>query len=286
MQKEEQLEEADVGLTEYYNEDIKPITGKLRMCYYDYIVNEIDKYGQLSYISKEETNRLIEPKRVEEDKSIGISEKVKTGLREAMKPVIEYYDGLIDFMTNIDELRILRDVTYEFPCNTMNKAQLTSFKQFMKEHCPHFDTNIQSMMSEYFVKISLNEEAKKLKYKKILEDKPATYLYFDMMKININTINAVNRLSRSSGISVKSFMYAGTKDRFAITTQKVCVQTNDPEKTKEQLIGISDVTLGNFVERKEELKIGDLKGNKFYIALREFNAEGGIEVVKESKYLV
>jgi tRNA pseudouridine13 synthase len=285
MQKKEQLKEADVGLTEYYNEDVKPITGKLKVYYYDYIVNEIDKYGELSYISQEETNHLIVSKRVEESKSTGISGEVKSGLREVMKPVIEYYEGLVDYMVNIDELRILKDLTYEFPCNTMNKAQLTSFQLFMKEHCSHFYANVQSTGSEQFVRISLSEEAKKVKYKKVQEEKPIVYLYFDMMKVNINTINAVNRLSRSSGISVKSFMYAGTKDRFAITTQKVCVQTNDPEKTKEQLIGMSDVTLGNFVEREEELKVGDLKGNRFYVALREFNAENGIETVKESTYL-
>eukprot|EP00826_Nyctotherus_ovalis_P032372 TRINITY_DN2608_c0_g1_i2.p2 TRINITY_DN2608_c0_g1~~TRINITY_DN2608_c0_g1_i2.p2 ORF type:complete len:156 (+),score=31.54 TRINITY_DN2608_c0_g1_i2:206-673(+) len=106
-----------------------------------------------------------------------------------------------------------------------------------------------------------------------------------MMKVNMSTINAVNRLSRGSGISVKSFMYAGTKDRFATTTQKVCVRTSDVKRTRAQLKSVAEVTLGNFAQRGEELKVGDLRGNRFCVALREFSAEDGIETVKESNDL-
>lgn len=286
MQKKEQLKPADVGLTEYYNEDMKPIKGKLKMCYYDYIVNEIDKFGELSYIAKGEERSSIVGKSVEEEKVIGITEEFKELLKEEMKAIIQSYDGLINFIVNIDELRSLKDATYEISCNTMNKSQITAFQRFMKEHCPQFDTNIKIVGTEYLLKISLNEARRQAKQKKVKEDMQISYLYFDMMKVNMNTINAVHRLSKGSTISVKSFMYAGTKDRFAITTQKVCVATNDPEKTKEQLVSVDDITLGNFVEKEEELKVGDLKGNRFYIALREFSAEGGIEDVKLSTSFV
>ena len=95
-----------------------------------------------------------------------------------------------------------------------------------------------------------------------------------MVKTNTDTMTAIFRLSRATGKNVKSFMFAGTKDKRGITTQKACVYTHDAGKTRSQLKSVFGLKIGNFTEEKEGLQLGGLQGNRFCLALREFDAEG------------
>lgn len=61
---------------------------------------------------------------------------------------------------------------------------------------------------------------------------------------------------------------AGTKDKRAVTTQRVCIFKLAPK----QIVAITSrnpkVSVGNFKIRKEQLKLGDLYGNRFSIVIR------------------
>lgn len=65
--------------------------------------------------------------------------------------------------------------------------------------------------------------------------KPAArnkYIHFILFKSNIDTMGAIFRLSKLTGISQKVFSTAGLKDKRGITTQMVSVYNSDIELLK------------------------------------------------------
>ncbi|KAH7676152.1 tRNA pseudouridine synthase D, partial [Aphelenchoides avenae] len=98
-------------------------------------------------------------------------------------------------------------------------------------------------------------------------DRP-DYLHFTLTKENKDTQYALNIISRLSGLNQKVFGTAGTKDRRAVTSQRVSayrVETERLLKLNRQLRGMF---LSNFEYAGRELKLGDLWGNRFSIVLR------------------
>ena len=82
------------------------------------------------------------------------------------------------------------------------------------------------------------------------------------------------------------FRVAGTKDKRSISTQKVCISHVTAEKlcravkTIRFWNGGQRVSIGNFSYEKDDLDLGDLKGNKFTIVLR--NVEESKETIEKS----
>jgi len=88
--------------------------------------------------------------------------------------------------------------------------------------------------------------------------------------------------------------YAGTKDRRAITTQRMSACRIKPDR----LVALNKVGnpigiwLGDFTYSNTGVKLGDLKGNKFTITLREVptntdlaKIEGAMKSVKENGFI-
>ncbi len=97
-------------------------------------------------------------------------------------------------------------------------------------------------------------------------DQAGKFTVFYLVKRNLDSIQAIRRLSRSMGVSYKRFSYAGIKDRRAVTSQRVsfrgspqdmigreipCVQILHPHRTKQPIVP------------------GALQGNRFTITIRE-----------------
>jgi len=62
--------------------------------------------------------------------------------------------------------------------------------------------------------------------------------------------------------------YCGTKDKRAKTTQSFCIKRRTPEAIVNATRGMRNVYIGNFSFTSNTLKLGDLQGNRFRIALR------------------
>lgn len=97
---------------------------------------------------------------------------------------------------------------------------------------------------------------------------PHEYTYFVMHKENIDTISAIAALSHKTGFKPALFTYAGTKDKRAKTSQWICVKKMEPSKICSAAKNIQGVRVGDFKFSPDTLKLGDLKGNRFRIALR------------------
>ena len=101
------------------------------------------------------------------------------------------------------------------------------------------------------------------------EDRGGRYLHFSLYKENKDTMEAVSWLARQLKMSVRSFQYAGTKDRRAVTVQRVSV-----ERIQKSALGSAGRTLrhahlGSFEYRPHPLQLGDLGGNEFVVTLRD-----------------
>ena len=94
------------------------------------------------------------------------------------------------------------------------------------------------------------------------------YCQFTLYKENKDTMDAINLIARMLHVRPNLFTFAGTKDRRAITTQRICVYRVPAEKLYKLNEKLRNVALGNFTYTKNNLRLGDLSGNHFTIVLR------------------
>ncbi|XP_062231827.1 multisubstrate pseudouridine synthase 7-like isoform X2 [Phragmites australis] len=104
-------------------------------------------------------------------------------------------------------------------------------------------------------------------------DHVGKFLRFHLYKENKDTQEALGVIGKMLGLQSRSFGFAGTKDKRAVTTQQVTVfkvQANRLAALNNRLFGIK---VGNFCYVKEGLVLGQLMGNRFTITLRGVVAE-------------
>ncbi|MFB0561623.1 MAG: tRNA pseudouridine(13) synthase TruD [Candidatus Lokiarchaeia archaeon] len=86
-----------------------------------------------------------------------------------------------------------------------------------------------------------------------------------------NTFEALDRMARRLGLSIKRFSYAGVKDKRAVTTQRVSAWRVDPERLRK--LNIKALYIRDITRSEDPVKLGDLWGNHFRITVREINLE-------------
>jgi tRNA pseudouridine13 synthase len=113
------------------------------------------------------------------------------------------------------------------------------------------------------------------------EDENGDYTHFTLEKTNWDTIRAISALSRTLGVSRKRFGFAGTKDKRAVTAQRMGVWNVSPEKLGE--VKVKDLRLYDFMRSNEKILVGDLIGNEFEVRVRdpEVKDESVIETGKQ-----
>ncbi len=111
------------------------------------------------------------------------------------------------------------------------------------------------------------------------------YIHFTLQKVNRDTQDALGHLSRLLKVGVRDLSVAGTKDKRAVTIQRVSLKRNGKtvedvwnminnvpgRRTVEEAIaerGERGVRVADLNYRKSSLELGMLKGNVFAITLR------------------
>jgi len=95
---------------------------------------------------------------------------------------------------------------------------------------------------------------------------PKEYTQFTLVKRDWNQDTILKKIARLCGVSRKRFSYAGTKDKFALTAQRITAWKIPAERLAK--IKIKDCTLGDFSSADKRLELGDLWGNRFSIRVR------------------
>ncbi|MGV8169502.1 MAG: tRNA pseudouridine(13) synthase TruD [Candidatus Nanoarchaeia archaeon] len=94
------------------------------------------------------------------------------------------------------------------------------------------------------------------------------YAVFLLIKKNYNTEDAVQRISDFLKVQRRNVAYAGAKDRNAVTSQFISV-LGAPKQDFE----LKDISLKHAGETNSPISLGDLKGNKFRITVRNIQEE-------------
>ncbi|OCF33095.1 tRNA pseudouridine13 synthase [Kwoniella heveanensis CBS 569] len=131
-------------------------------------------------------------------------------------------------------------------------------------------------------------------------DKPKLpqYIHFTLHKSNRETMDALSHISRMLGAHPKDLSVCGTKDKRAVTVQRVCLKRmgktlqsvwkaangvkqgrrNEREAVEER--GERGVRIGDVAYSDKYLELGMLRGNQFVITLRNVQEEDTAEIDK------
>ncbi|OJJ45778.1 hypothetical protein ASPZODRAFT_143660 [Penicilliopsis zonata CBS 506.65] len=100
------------------------------------------------------------------------------------------------------------------------------------------------------------------------------YLHFTLYKENKDTMEAISFIARQLRMNPKSFSFAGTKDRRAVTVQRACVHRLQIDRLAKLNPILRNAALGDFAHSPNKLELGDLHGNEFVITLRDCEITG------------
>ncbi|HIJ99136.1 TPA: tRNA pseudouridine(13) synthase TruD [archaeon] len=118
--------------------------------------------------------------------------------------------------------------------------------------------------------ISLNGEIAALEPNPEPIENNSEYTEFTLVKNNWNQAILLKKISDRLGFSKKRLHFAGTKDKYAITAQRISAWKISPEQLSK--VSIKDCKLGEFEGKDSRLELGDLWGNRFTILIREITA--------------
>lgn len=95
------------------------------------------------------------------------------------------------------------------------------------------------------------------------------FIHFTLYKENKETIEAISSIARILNAKVSDFGTAGTKDRRAVTSQRVSIRYRRPDDLIKVNQLVRDVRVGDFEFHWNGLQLGNLKGNEFVIVLKD-----------------
>ena len=101
------------------------------------------------------------------------------------------------------------------------------------------------------------------------KDLGGEYLHFTLYKENKDTMEVVSYLARQLKVQAKTFQFAGTKDRRAVTAQRVSVYRVYADRMASVGRTLRNAKIGNYDYQPRGLELGELTGNEFVITLRD-----------------
>jgi tRNA pseudouridine13 synthase len=99
-----------------------------------------------------------------------------------------------------------------------------------------------------------------------IESTNGQYLIVELTKTNWDIHHLVRDLARILRISQSRFGWAGTKDKRAITKQKICIW--DLSEAELARVKLKDIELKPIGRSNKKVSLGDLWGNRFKITIR------------------
>ena len=106
------------------------------------------------------------------------------------------------------------------------------------------------------------------------EDLGGEYLHFSIYKENKDTMEVMSFLARQLKAGSKTFDFAGTKDKRAVTVQRASAYRVFADRMQQVGRTLRNASLGDYEYKPHKLELGDLTGNEFVITLRECEIPG------------
>ncbi|CAL1289763.1 unnamed protein product [Larinioides sclopetarius] len=238
--------EQDVGITEYLS-DLPGFKAIMKERYSDFIVNEIDTEGNVVRLTN-----LEKPKNPESDFKV---------------------DGLLEETTIQGIEQLIADERSEVEINVTEKDKDTrkDIHVAIRKMFNGVESSTEDRGSEKFIIVKRFTKQKKRRRGQLSVG--GNYLHFVLYKENKDTMDAINGVASYLRVNPKVFAYAGSKDKRGKTSQLVSAYQISPERLLKINNDFNTIRVGNIVFKNEQLKLGDLRGNRFIIILRQLQGD-------------
>ncbi|KAL0005616.1 hypothetical protein SO802_013177 [Lithocarpus litseifolius] len=295
------VDESNVGIFCFIS-NLPGFRGILKQRYSDFIVNEVDKEGNVAHLTS-----LDAPQEEIGEETVTATED--TANTKSYASEIESFRSLAgdsdakhleDFINQINS-GVEDGMSPIVLSPDSDKSHRTAMHNFFKQNFKFLVTDVVDGpdASSKCIRVRLNtggqrNKGRHSKKRKERGDKPfdsrgsenwsennGKFLRFHLYKENKDTQEALGVIGKMLGIQPRSFGFAGTKDKRAVTTQRVTAFKQHASRLaalNERLIGIK---VGDFCYVKEGLLLGRLMGNRFTITLRGVVADSD-DTVKAS----
>ncbi|KAK7258713.1 hypothetical protein RIF29_24295 [Crotalaria pallida] len=279
------VEEPDVGISCYIS-NLAGFRGILKQRYSDFIVNEVDRDEQVVHLTSLDPPPE-EPKSVQEN-----------GTNTSDTTIISYSSQIESFKSlarDSDTARLEEfinqinaggedSVSHIVLSPDSDKSHRTAMHNFFKENFKFLVTDVVDGpdASSKCIRVRLkSDKGQNSKKRKERGDKPfdsrgsenwpenvGKFLRFNLYKENKDTQEALGVIGNMLGIQPRSFGFAGTKDKRAVTTQRVTVYKQQASRLASLNKRLFGIKVGDFCYVSEGLVLGQLWGNRFTITLR------------------
>ncbi|KAM7539636.1 hypothetical protein Aperf_G00000021253 [Anoplocephala perfoliata] len=234
------LSESDVGILEYMWED--------------FLVREVDLSGNVCHLSS----------LVPQENSSNASPTADSSFNYIIPIEID------EVLKEID-----RETVFEasFPAS-VDKEEREAFHKAIRFNYPSLVSRTTEIDSNRFIIVTRGSLVKgKKAWERVSKSsdppKKTPYCHFVLYKEGKDTMHALHIVGRMMKINSKSFNYAGTKDKRAITTQNVSIKNISARRLSTLNPRLNGIKLGNFTYSPTPIKLGELYGNRFSIVIRD-----------------
>lgn len=276
------IQEADVGITHFLSEELPGFKGQIKQRFTDFLVNEISKDGNVVHLNDKGFNMPKKKQPSAEQKKA--DEEAEAKMRKDFKVDPETRLQLVDILGEEDVAKIedvYRNVVkMETSKSFDDKATRTKIHQLIRTA---FDNQLESVTSESNTFQIATANRKSRVNKRVLSEQnkdengvenwgygPASdFIHFTMYKENKDTMDVANILSKYLRTPTRMIRFSGTKDRRAVTCQRMSISKISLERLNALNRVLKGVVIGGFKYENYSLNLGDLEGNEFTIGIRD-----------------
>ncbi|EME32327.1 Putative pseudouridine synthase [Galdieria sulphuraria] len=251
-------------------------TAIVRHLYSDFIVNEVSVDGNVLQLEKED---LQKPDALEREKQV----ENETCTQSALEQLEKWYEPSLmnkvrDFVATEESnsLENEQDSLKELilPKPILDKEERRQIHQLFRSFKGIVTETVSTdgspkILLERSSAVTPNKRRRRISDSNLEENK---FLSFLLCKKNTETSYVVSKLASLLHIRTGRFSFAGTKDKRGITTQEMRVRGVTMERLWQvghsYLGKSSHIRIGRFKYCKEPLHLGELKGNRFTVILR------------------
>lgn len=289
------VDESQLGVELFVGDKRDEFHGLIKTRYADFIVHEIDPDGNVAHLTN-----LEAPEEEDPTTSINLSDFVDAQALESISEVNNGYlnEYKID-VTGMD--KDTRTSLHQAIRATFDRLESSTLSESEKKSNGHNKGDKEKAKTKATQQVAPDEC--KLEDKKYIlitkrskvsrpkniwpRDRP-DHTHFILYKENKDTMDAIHNLAAAINTRPSNFSYAGVKDRRAVTTQWLSSWRLEPRRLIAATRRFNKrpfIKVGNFCYKKEPLRLGNLKANKFNIVIRHlvYNNEGILAIEKAVK---
>ncbi|CCH59996.1 hypothetical protein TBLA_0C01830 [Henningerozyma blattae CBS 6284] len=276
------ISEADVGITYFLSPEICGFKGQIKQRYTDFLVNEIDKQGNVVNLTDKGFNMPKKAKQSPEENKKNREEELAK--RHSFTPESESRAQLVELLGEEDVSKIeevyREAVSMETTKTFDDKTERTKIHHLLRAA---FNNELESVTTDSnSFKIARSNNKSRVNKKELVErTKDANgvenwgygptkeFLHFTLHKENKDTMDAVNIIAKLLRFPTRVIRFAGTKDRRGVTCQRLSISKLSVDRLNALNRTLKGMTVGGFKYEDVSLNLGELQGNEFVIVIRD-----------------